>query len=92
MDFFPLPPDPSEFDEPDEQPQPAWMGAPEDVLPGVVPVELVLGRSDSTVVLLTGMRAFPTGLEMNLGVRVRGPVRRRDLNSEVFDGPYDHGP
>jgi hypothetical protein len=91
VDFFPPPPEPSQVDEPDEEPQPAWMGPPEDVLPGVVPVELVLGRSDSTVVLLTGMRAFPSGLQMNLGVRVRGPVRRRDLNSEVFDGPYDHG-
>ena len=91
MDFFPPLPEPAEFDEPDEQPQPAWSGAPDDVLPGVVPVELVLGRSDSTVVLLTGMRAFPTGLEMHLGARVRGPVRRRDLHGEVFDGPYDHG-
>ncbi len=91
MDFFPPLPEPAEFDELDEEPQPTWMGAPEDVLPGVVPVELILGRSDSTVVLLTGIRAFPTGLEMSLGVRVRGPVRRRDLNGEVFDAPYDHG-
>lgn len=91
MDFFPPPPESSQLEEPDEEPQPAWMGAPEDVLPGVVPVELVLGRSENTVVLLTGMRAFSSGLQMNLGVRVRGPVRRRDLNSEVFDGPYDHG-
>ena len=90
MDFFPPLPDPADLDELDEEPQPAWMGAPDDVVPGVVPVELVLGRSDSTVVLLTGMRAFPTGLEMRLGVRVSGPVRRRDLNGEVFDGRYDH--
>lgn len=60
------------------------------MLPGVLPVELLLGRSPSTVVLLTGMRAFPTGLQMNLAVRVRGWVARRDLNSEVFDGPYRH--
>ena len=38
--------------------------------------------------MLTGMRAFPTGLGMSLGVRVRGRVHRRDLNGEVFDGPY----
>lgn len=36
------------------------------------------------------MRAFPTGLAMRLGVRVRGRVYRRDLNGEVFDGPYAH--
>lgn len=90
MDFFPGPPDPPNEDEVQEQPQPVWMNPPEDVLPGVVPVELVLGRSASTVVALTGMRAFPTGLQMNLAVRVRGRVSRRDLNSEVFDGPYGH--
>ena len=42
------------------------------------------------MVLLSGVRAFPTGLQMNLGVRVRGRVSRRDLNGEVFDGPYGH--
>ena len=56
----------------------------------MVPVELILGRSDSTSVMLTGVRAFPTGLGMRLGVRVRGRVYRRDLNGEVFDGPYTH--
>ncbi|WP_432544468.1 hypothetical protein [Kineococcus sp. SYSU DK002] len=90
MDFFPDPPPPSDA-EPDEGYQPAWHGAPDDVLPGVVPVELVLGRSDSTVVLLTGVRAFPEGLAMSLGVRVRGPLPPgRDLHAEVFDGPYPH--
>lgn len=89
VDFFPRPPDPPD-DESYEPPQPAWLDAPEDVLPGVVPVELVLARSASTVVMLTGMRAFPTGLQMNLAVRVRGRTARRDLHSEVFDGPYSH--
>lgn len=91
MDFFPDPPAPPQ-EEPDPQPQPVWSGAPEDVIPGVVPVELVLGRSDTTVVFLTGIQAFPSGLAMTLGVRVRGRThaRRRELNSEVFDGPYPH--
>ena len=88
MDFFP--PGPPDDAEPEHR-QSVWMGPPDDVLPGVVPVEFVLGRSSSTVVCLTGMRAFPAGLHMNLAVRVRGPVARRDLNGEVFDGPYAHG-
>jgi hypothetical protein len=91
VDFFPPPrevPDSDELHEP--SPQPVWAGAPEDVLPGVVPVELILGRSQSTVVLLTGVRAFPTGLGITLGVRVRGQAARRDLHAEVFDGPYLH--
>lgn len=90
MDFFPDPPQAPDDDAPDDYPQPAWAGAPEDVMPGVVPVELILGRSASTVVMLTGIRAFPSGLAMTLGVRVRGRVGRRDFNSEVFDGPYNH--
>ena len=90
MDFFPDVPPPSGEDEPEESPQPAWRGAPNDILPGVAPVELILGRSDSTVVMLTGMRAFPTGLAMILGVRVRGRVYRRDLHGEVLHGPYTH--
>ena len=91
MDFFPDPPDPPDPpDEAQERPQPVWMGPPQDVLPGVVPIELVLGRSPTTVVALTGIRAFPTGLHMNLAVRARGSGARRDLHSEVFDGPYRH--
>jgi hypothetical protein len=90
MNFFPDVPLPGDKDGPEQPPQPAWMGAPEDVVPGVVPVELILGRSEDTVVMLAGMRAFPTGLGMRLGVRVRGRVHRRDLHSEVFDGPYTH--
>jgi hypothetical protein len=90
MDFCPDVPPASDRDEFEEPPQQAWRSAPEDVLPGVVPVELILGRSDSTVVMLTGMRAFATGLGMSLGVRVHRRVHRRNLNGEVFDGPYTH--
>jgi hypothetical protein len=41
-------------------------------------------------VLLTGVRAFPTGLAMSLGVRLRRPMVGRELHAEVFDGPYAH--
>lgn len=90
MDFFPDPTQPHE-EEPEEGYQPVWSSAPEDVLPGVVPVELLIARSASTAVMITGIRAFPDGLAMNLAIRVRGPLERRDLHSEVFDGPYHHG-
>lgn len=88
MDFFPDPP--GLPDEPWEQPQPVWLNPPEDVLSAVVPVELVLGRSATTVVLLRGLRAFPIGLHMTLSIRVQASVRRRDLSTEVSDGPYGH--
>ncbi len=90
MDFFPPLPDPPQVEDPDEAPQPAWLNAPKDMLPGVVPVELILGRSESTVVALTGIRAFPIGLEMTLSVRLRGSITAFDLNAELFDGPYRH--
>ena len=57
MGFFPDPPQPDQ-NEPDEHYQPVWSNAPEDVLPGVVPIELLIARSASTVVMLTGIRAF----------------------------------
>jgi hypothetical protein len=87
MDFFPDPPDLSAFAEPAELPQPAWAGAPEDMLPAVAPVELLLGRSADTAVMLTGMLAYPMGLQMTLGVRLRGDWMR-DLTGEVMDGGY----
>lgn len=89
-DFFPDPTVRADELEAEERPQPVWLGAPEDVLPGVVPVELVLGRSDRAVVMLTGLRAFPDGLGMVLSVRTRARTRRLDLHEELFDGPYHH--
>ena len=60
MDFFPDPTQPHD-EEPEEGYQPVWSSAPEDVLPGVVPVELLIARSASTAVMITGIRAFPMG-------------------------------
>lgn len=88
-DFFPEPPPRREL-EVEEHPQPVWLNPPQDLVPGVVPVELVIGRSDHAVVMLTGMRAFPSGLSMTLSARTRVRMRLFDLNEEVFDGPYRH--
>ena len=90
MSFFPDDAPPPEPPEPVELPQPAWAGPPEDVLPGAAPLALVIGRSAGTVVMLNGVRAYPTGLALQLNVRLRERAARRDLNGEVFDGPYDH--
>jgi hypothetical protein len=90
-DFFPRQDEPVYEPEFDDDPQPVWLNPPEDVLPGVVPVELVIGRSDHAVVMLSGMRAFPIGLAMTLHVRLRHRIRRFALHEEVFDGPYRHG-
>ncbi len=50
---------------------PAWAGPPDNVLPAVVPAELVLARTDETVVAVTGLRAYPTGILFTLSVRLR---------------------
>lgn len=99
MNFFPDPPAGPGPDEHREPRRPDWSGAPVDVVPAVVPVELVIGRSDTVAVLLTGLRAFPTGVEMNLAVRVHpdtpfGPLGRgrpgdfAALYDEVFDNHH----
>ncbi|WP_432563984.1 hypothetical protein [Kineococcus sp. SYSU DK003] len=68
-------------------PSPVWHAAPADVLPGIA---LVLGRSSSTVVTLSLVRAFATGLSLTLTVHARGQARRGNLFAEVGEGPYEH--
>ena len=48
---------------------PAWLRPPETMVPGVVPIELLLGRTDTDAVLVTHLRACPTGLEFVLTAR-----------------------
>jgi hypothetical protein len=51
------------------------------MVPGIVPVELLLARTDTHAVLVTDLRAYPTGLEFVLTVRPRAgqpDPRRRD--------------
>src|SRR4029450_8197558 len=49
------------------------------MVPGIVPVELVVARTDTQAVLVTDLRAYPTGLEFSLTGRPRpdrsGPPR-----------------
>ena len=37
---------------------PAWLGPPHNVLPGIAPVQLIIARTDETVVAITGIQAF----------------------------------
>ncbi|WP_432564458.1 hypothetical protein [Kineococcus sp. SYSU DK003] len=55
-----------------------------------MPIELVLGRASSTVLTLSGLSAFPTGLSMTLGVRVRAQGRavHPQLYQQVFTTPH----
>jgi hypothetical protein len=78
---------PPELPEPEiEYRRPASIEPPADVVPGIVPVELLLARTDTHAVLVTDLRTYPTGLEFVLTVRPRPgqPHQRR------HDPDWDH--
>ncbi len=62
MSFFELP----AWQPPSGYRIPAWLRPPETMVPGIVPVELLLARTDTHAVLVTDLRAYPTGLEFAL--------------------------
>ena len=85
MSFFePLPPAPSFYEPVAVDRQPVWVGPPANVLPGVVPVELVIARTDETAVAFTGIRAYPTGFGFTLSLHLR-----RSPTYPPFDPPFE---
>jgi hypothetical protein len=65
MSFFDMP----AWEPPSGYRIPAWLRPPATMIPGIVPVELVLVRTDTDVVLVTDLHAYPTGLEFTLTAR-----------------------
>jgi hypothetical protein len=63
----PEPPEPPEV----EYRRPAWVQPPTDVVPGIVPVELILARTPQRAIGLSGIRAYPTGFGCTLHLRLR---------------------
>ena len=57
---------------------PAWLGPPHNVLPGIAPVELVIARTDETVVALAGIQAYPAGFGFTLCLRLRNVSAREE--------------
>ena len=62
MSFFEMP----AWQPPSGYRIPAWLRPPETMVPGIVPVELVVARTDTHAVLVTHLRAYPTGLAFTL--------------------------
>jgi len=82
-DFFdPLPEPPP---EPPQRVEPPWSGPPSGTLPGVVPLELVLARTDVAVVCITRVGAYPTGFEFDI-------LTFSDSDAEEDLDPYMFGP
>jgi hypothetical protein len=50
---------------------PTWFAPPANAVPVVVPLGLVLARSDDAVIAVPAVQAYPTGLNLALAVRVR---------------------
>lgn len=59
-----------------------WEGPPWHIRPGLVALSVVLGRSESTVVHLGGVRVYPEGVVLRLVVQVR--ETGRDTRRRVF--------
>lgn len=67
MSFFePPPPEPEE-----QHRQPVWLGPPDNEAGVVVPLNVVLARSDEVAVALLSATAFSTGFELAATVRTR---------------------
>lgn len=84
MAFFdpPQPPAP----RPAPQPPPVWAGPPANSLPAALATTVVLGRTDDTVIALTGLAVYPTGCDLRLEVR----SRRQDIEFP-FGFAHHHG-
>ena len=67
--------------------RPAWYEPPADVVPGIVPVELILTRTSERAIGLTGIRAYPTGFACTLHLRLRRiiPGEQSFFGTGMFD-------
>jgi hypothetical protein len=87
-DFFDIP-----VPEPEEEAElhavhrePEWHGPPQGMLPGTVPLELVLAHTDAVAVCVSGLAAYPTGFEFDL--RILGAPDAGDVDPYLFEPPH----
>jgi hypothetical protein len=70
---------------------PTWWAPPANAVPVVVPLGLVLARSDDVVIAVPAVQAYPTGLNLALAVRVRQrPGSRGPQPLMTYDPTSDH--
>jgi hypothetical protein len=81
MSFFELP----AWRPPSDYRVPAWSRGPEGMVPGVVPVELLVARTDDNAVLVGNLLAYPTGLDFDVAVRRRPGRPREHRHHDVWD-------
>ena len=64
--------------------QPEWVGPPDNVIPGALPLELHLAASKTAVVALRGRAAYPTGFEFDLVARLRAQTLQEEPSTSQF--------
>ncbi len=64
--------------------QPEWVGPPDNVIPGALPLELLLAASQTAVVALRGRAAYPTGFEFDLVARLRALTSEDEPSAGQF--------
>jgi hypothetical protein len=80
LSFFDLPaPRP-----PTEHRMPVWSRGPVDMVPGVVPVALLVARTGTHAVLIDGLLVYPTGFDFDLAVRRHPGLGRHQTDSRVW--------
>ena len=83
-EFFEPPPPPPRR-EPRELSLPPWIRPPSGTVPGVVPLELALARTDRFAVFVTRLAAYPEGFEFDVwALAAPGPGRGRPAGSDAF--------
>lgn len=72
--------------KPERPPQPGWLHAPNDATGGVVPIQLVLARTDKIAVVLSRLVAFDSGFMLELAILARDETGAAGLMAGI------HGP
>ncbi|HLH66765.1 MAG TPA: hypothetical protein VKV27_13790 [Solirubrobacteraceae bacterium] len=90
MDDFFSPPPPAPTEPRARHRPPVWSGPPHGTLPGVVPLELVLARSDRAAVCVSRLCAYPTGLGLDLLVFTADEDEDDELLDPLLFGPRHH--
>lgn len=67
--------------EPSERPE--WQRPPSGLLPAVVPLSVIIGRSPTVVMVLSELRAYPAGAELTVLFRSRS-VRGAEFGEQVI--------
>jgi hypothetical protein len=80
FESFPVP----DSAPPPRSPRPAW-ARPDAVIPGSVPAELILARTEEAAIAVGSIRAYPNGFEFTAHIR----LRREPETDVLFADPFE---